>query len=86
MIMNMRNRDLFPEVEDEFIIRIPDHHASQLKTVGQLYKYVVRVLRKREDPNETMVYRKVVEVVAHVAGVHENELSSKDRLERLGVK
>ena len=36
--------ELFITVETEFGIEIPDAHAAELRTVGELYAYVLRML------------------------------------------
>jgi len=65
------------ETEDEFQISIDDRDAEKVVTVGQLYDVVIAALARRAPGGQVDredVWRRLVQVVAKQAGVHEREI------------
>ena len=52
---------LIEELEDEFLVHFPPRKFRDVKTVGEIHARVVRVLKKREKPNEEVIWSRIVE-------------------------
>ena len=45
--------ELVMEVEDAFDVQIPDDRAGQMRTVGELYDFIVESKRETVNPRRT---------------------------------
>ena len=73
--MGLDTVELVMAIEDEFSIEIPNDDAARLSVIGDLFDYVVRVLRQRgESPDESQTWERFRAVVVRQLGVQPDEV------------
>src|SRR5687768_4924872 len=83
--MGLQGVELVMAIEDEFGISIPDHDASRLETVGQIYDYVRQRLSATRGPrcvSQATFYR-VRAALAALTGVPQATIRPATPLDRL---
>lgn len=76
---------LLEEIEDEFLVRLPRRKFRDVKTVGDVHARVIRILKKRETPNEEVVWARLIEILSEETGRDMENISAGDRLDEMGV-
>jgi acyl carrier protein len=80
--------ELILAIEDAFEIGIPNEAAGHLVTVGDVHRFVVATLRRRDGPavDENAIYAKVHRVICEQSGARPERVHPDTRfVEDLGM-
>ena len=76
--MGLDTVELLMDLEEEFEIEIPDDHAQQMATVGEIAKYVCKY--SKQELTYEIALRKIIGILVKNYGVPEGKAISSSHI------
>lgn len=74
--MGLDTIELIVAIEDKFEITIPNADAPKLAVLGDMHKYIVQALRRRDQtPDEAQVWESLKLIVVDLLAVRPDEVT-----------